>query len=56
MRIVAGTEGMPVEPSLHKVRNQNSMIICVVLAKQRYEPKKHQCMRGVLNVCVSLVI
>ena len=33
MRIVAGTAGMPAEPSSHKVRNQNRLILCVVVAK-----------------------
>ena len=27
MRIVAGTAGMPVDPFLHKVRNQNGGIL-----------------------------
>ena len=32
MRIVAGTADMPAEPSLHKVRYQNGVIICVTVA------------------------
>ena len=34
MRIVSGTEGMPAEPILHKVRNQFGGILRVVVVKQ----------------------
>ena len=32
MRIVAGTAGMPAEPSLQKVRNPNGGLLCVIVA------------------------
>ena len=40
MRIVAGTAGMPAEPSSHKVRNQNRLILRVVVTKLNQYTKK----------------
>ena len=40
MRIVAGTAGMPAEPSSYKVRNQNRLILRVVVAKLNQYTKK----------------
>ena len=40
MRIVAGTAGTPAEPFSHKVRNQNRLILRVVVTKLNQYTKK----------------